>query len=34
MASVLCNFKNLDLGINLTEQLPSFNVLWKMEVRG
>lgn len=34
MTSGLCHFKELDLGTNLPEQLLSFNVLWKMEVRG
>ena len=31
VASVSCNFKELNLGINLPEQLPSFNVPWKMK---
>lgn len=34
MPSVLCSFKELNHGINLPKQLPSCNVLWKMEVCG
>lgn len=33
VASVLCNFQGLNLGISLPEQLLSFNVLWEMEAR-
>lgn len=34
MASVLCGFKELNSGINLPKQPPSYTILWKREVCG